>query len=491
MLTTLSLLGIWALAHAETVTDRLVDHKSAVLIASIRLEAAMLDQETGIRGYGLTARPDFLDPYTDGQAREQAALRALTPLATSGRERADLALVLGRAKNWQDRIATPIATKKGEAVLRLASERAEEGKSDFDALREVMALQQEHLSQDRATGRADLHTVRIELDFIFLGIAVAIVAIAALTFAGLRRGVTVPLERLAENTKQVATGDFDHPITAHGPADLQELAVGVEAMRQRLTEELVFSGQVRERLAAQAAELKRSNAELEQFAYVASHDLQEPLRKVASFSEMLRRRYSAQLDERANQYIDFAIEGANRMQTLINDLLQFSRVGRMHEARTEVDLETVFSTTVSTLSVAIEEAGAQVSHDALPTVTGVPSQLGLLLQNLLSNAIKFRSADRIPQIHLGVERQDEVWQFAVSDNGIGIGAEYSERVFVIFQRLHTREAYPGTGIGLAMCKKIVEHHNGHIAVDTTHTPGTRITFTLPAEPEDAPAEQPG
>jgi signal transduction histidine kinase len=481
VLTILGLVAVWVLDHAGAVTDRLVDRQSSVLIASIRFESAMLDQETGIRGYGIAGRPDFLQPYVQGRTQEQAAVRAMRSLVDQPRERADLAAVVRRADTWHALVATPIATAKGTAVTRVATERASAGKAAFDSLRAAMVTQQRHLEQDRAAGRADLDTVRAERNAVFLGIAALILALAGLIFIGLRRGITTPLERLAADTAQVAAGDFDHPITRHGPADIRRMAASVEAMRQRLTAELRFSGQAHDRLAAQADELQRSNAELEQFAYVASHDLQEPLRKVASFSQMLRRRYSAQLDERANQYIDFAIDGANRMQTLINDLLQFSRVGRFHEARADVDLEEVYAMTVNTLSLAVEEAGARVSHDPLPTVTGDPGQLGLLLQNLLSNAIKFRSPDRSPEIHLSAARHDDMWHFAVTDNGIGIAPEYVERVFVIFQRLHTREAYAGTGIGLAMCKKIVEFHGGDIGIDTTHTPGTRVSFTLPAD----------
>jgi signal transduction histidine kinase len=486
VLAVLGLLAVWVLQHAGTVTDQLVDRQSSVVIASIRFEAAMLDQETGIRGYGLTARTDFLTPYNEGRAREAEALSALRAQSAGPQERADLEEVTRRARVWQDRIAGPIAAARGGAVTRLASERSAEGKGEFDALRAAMSTQQRHLSEARAEGRADLDRVRAVRNAVFLGIAAVILAIAGLVFVGLRRGITGPLERLAGDTGQVAGGDFDHPITGEGPADLRGVATSVEAMRQRLTEELVFSGEARDQLAEQAADLRRSNAELEQFAYVASHDLQEPLRKVASFSQMLRRRYSDQLDERANQYIDFAIEGANRMQTLIQDLLQFSRVGRVHESRIDVDLEKIYDTVAGTLSIAVEEAGARLSHDPLPHVTGDPSQLGLLLQNLLSNAIKFRSPERPPEIHVSAERRGDMWHFAVTDNGIGIGAEYVERVFVIFQRLHTREAYPGTGIGLAMCKKIVEFHGGTIGIDTAHEPGARITFTLPvqvAEPE--------
>lgn len=250
-------------------------------------------------------------------------------------------------------------------------------------------------------------------------------------------------------------------------------------MRRRLVDELAFAERARQMLDEQAAELKRSNAELEQFAYVASHDLQEPLRKVSSFTQLLQRRYGGQLDDRADQYIGFAVDGANRMQTLINDLLAFSRVGRIHNEHSTVDLDAVVDRTLDSLSVVLEESGAEVTRDPLPSVVGDTTQLGMLWQNLVSNAVKFRRPEVPSGIHLEAVRDGDMWHFAVTDNGIGIDPEFAERVFVIFQRLHTKDAYPGNGIGLAMCKKIVEFHGGTIGVDPEHTPGTRIAFTLP------------
>jgi light-regulated signal transduction histidine kinase (bacteriophytochrome) len=167
------------------------------------------------------------------------------------------------------------------------------------------------------------------------------------------------------------------------------------------------------------------------------------------------------------------------MQTLISDLLTFSRVGRLHREYTAVDLERILATATDSLSIAVEESGAQITHDPLPEVTGDTTQLNMLFQNLVANAIKFRSPDRPPRVHVEAARDGRYWNFAVRDNGIGITAEYAERVFVIFQRLHTREAYPGNGIGLAMCKKIVEFHGGVIGIDPDYTGGTRIVFTMP------------
>jgi light-regulated signal transduction histidine kinase (bacteriophytochrome) len=274
----------------------------------------------------------------------------------------------------------------------------------------------------------------------------------------------------------------------------------MEAMRERITGALAAAEQQRQLLAtrtadldAQAGELRRSNAELEQFAYVASHDLQEPLRKVASFCQLIEKRYGDKLDDRGVQYIQFAVDGAKRMQVLINDLLAFSRVGRVNDARDKVDLGRSLTLAMTNLTASIEESGATVTWpDAMPAVTGDPTLLSMLWQNLVGNAIKFRVPGRNPHVTVDVEPADGEWQFCVTDNGIGIPPEFADKVFVIFQRLHSRDAYGGTGIGLAMCKKIVEHHGGRIWIDTEHTDGARICFTLRApervvEPAGVPA----
>ncbi|MFC8448938.1 ATP-binding protein [Kitasatospora sp. NPDC057223] len=480
LLLSLGVLGAWVFVRSAKITDRLVDRSSPALITAVRLEAGLVNQETGIRGYALTGRSDFLDPYVQGLAQQQDAvdgLRRLLADDTSAEQ--DLDLVLTRAAAWQSAVARPIAGSPAGAPVPEGAQLSANGKSAFDALRAATSVQQDHLQQDRLRGRADLQSVRALRNLVFGIIALIILGLAVLVFEGLRRGVTKPLGRLSADAGRVAAGDFGHPIVGTGPADLRRLAAVVESMRRRLSDELAFKERAREILDAQAADLKRSNAELEQFAYVASHDLQEPLRKVASFCQLLQRRYGGSLDARADQYIEFAVDGANRMQTLINDLLAFSRVGRMHTGYAPVDLDKLCGATVDALSIAIEESGAVVTHDPLPEISGDATQLGMLLQNLLSNAIKFRDPGRSPRIHLEAARDGDVWHFAVADNGIGIDGDYVDKVFVIFQRLHTREAYPGNGIGLAMCKKIVEFHGGTIGVDLDHTPGTRITFTLP------------
>ena len=489
VLLALSALGAAVFSHAGTVNDRLVDRTSPALIAAGRLETALVDQESGVRGYGLTGRPEFLAPYTHGtaaQRQQEEELRGL--LAGDAGAVRDLAAVTAAAGEWRRQVAGPVVSAPAGAPVAEAGLNAENGKRSFDAVRSASDRLQRGLRADRVQDRQALEDARRQRNVVFGSIVVVILALAVLVFEAMRRGVTAPLGRLGEDADAVAGGDFGRAIGESGPEDLRHVARSVEAMRRRLAEEIASADLARARLAEQAADLQRSNAELEQFAYVASHDLQEPLRKVASFCQLLERRYAEQLDDRARQYIAFAVDGANRMQTLINDLLEFSRVGRVHKSHSPVDMEALLSSTEDALGVQVEEAGAVVTHDPLPVVGGDRTQLGILLQNLVSNAVKFRSPERPPHVHVSAARGDGGWEFAVSDNGIGIAPEFEEKVFVIFQRLHTRDAYPGNGIGLAMCKKIVEFHGGTIGIDRGHSPGTRLLFTLPAAPEEpAPA----
>lgn len=233
-------------------------------------------------------------------------------------------------------------------------------------------------------------------------------------------------------------------------------------------------------------ELQRSNQELEQFAYVASHDLQEPLRMVTSYLQLIKQRYQGQLDEDADEFIHYAVDGANRMKMLIQDLLSFSRVGTRGRLPEPVDSEEAIERVLSDLQPVIAETGAQITHDPLPTVQADPTQFHQLLSNLIGNAIKFRGNDS-PRIHMGAQREDDGWLFSVRDNGIGFDAsEYGERIFVIFQRLHTKTEYGGTGIGLALCKKIVERHGGRIWVESQPGEGATFYFTLPDRKTEEP-----
>ena len=225
--------------------------------------------------------------------------------------------------------------------------------------------------------------------------------------------------------------------------------------------------------------LQRSNQELEQFAYVASHDLQEPLRMVASYCQLIERRYTDALGDEGKEFVGYAVDGATRMQALINDLLTYSRVGRQDGPLRRVEAKQVVEHALVNLSNAIEESGAAISVGDLPAVMGDASQLTRLFQNLIGNAIKFRG-ERRPEVEVGAEPDGDNVAFRVRDNGIGIEARHVERVFQIFQRLHSREQYEGTGIGLAVCRRIVERHGGTIELESEPGVGTTFLFTLPA-----------
>jgi signal transduction histidine kinase len=291
-----------------------------------------------------------------------------------------------------------------------------------------------------------------------------------------RYAVLKPLDQLTQQVRTVAGGDFDHVLHVDRPAELAELSSHIDSMRRRIVSAWRVASE-------QAEELRRSNGELEQFAYVASHDLQEPLRKVSSFCQLLQRRYGGQLDERADQYIAFATDGAQRMQRLINDLLAFSRVGRTTSGFETVDLREIALAAAAQLETTREELNGEIVVGNLPKLQGDPVLLRQLLFNLIGNGLKFHRPDTPPVVRIEASRDGDVHEFVVRDNGIGIESEYAEKIFVIFQRLHGREIYSGTGIGLALVKKIVEFHGGRVWLDATprEEPGTVIRFTLPVE----------
>jgi light-regulated signal transduction histidine kinase (bacteriophytochrome) len=260
---------------------------------------------------------------------------------------------------------------------------------------------------------------------------------------------------------------------------LQQDVVGEELVLLAI-EDATEQREARRAIEAYAHDLERSNRDLEQFAYVASHDLQEPLRTVSSFAQLLARRYEGELDEKAQQYIGFMTDAAGRMQRLIRDLLAFSRVTRTEEGYAETPLDVPLTEAISRLSSTIEDSGAQMTHDPLPTLRIQPGLIAQLFQNLIANAIKYRG-EAPPAIHVSAEKIDSKWRIDVSDNGPGIDPRYHERIFGIFQRLHAGTHPEGTGIGLALCRRIVEHHGGRIWVESTPGEGATFSFTLEGE----------
>ena len=268
-------------------------------------------------------------------------------------------------------------------------------------------------------------------------------------------------------------------------ASISHAKTGGRAFFTIILRDITERERAEKKLAEKMAELARSNADLEQFAYVASHDLQEPLRMVAAYTQLLAERYRGKLDESADKFLGYASEGALRMQSLVQDLLAFSRIGRVGGARGQVDCDAAMDEVLRTLGPAIHESGVVVTHGALPVVWADGSQIAQVLQNLVGNAIKFRGKEA-PAISVQAEKAGQEWLFSVSDNGIGIPPEFAQSIFTVFQRLHTRSEYPGNGIGLAICKKIVEHCGGKIWVESQVGRGSTFKFTMLS---DGPARE--
>ena len=483
-----ALAGVLLLNRTDEVTRETTDNIQPARVSAAQLQAALRDQETGVRGYLISADRQFLTPYYEGQHAEQVAAEDIRRrLAHHADLLADLDAIETAAAAWRTDYAEPvIAGVTPNAPNVVNAQTAERGKTEFDHLRELFDAQNVHLLTARAHAADELNQVSNWRNGVLIAMVAMFCATATLLGILTRRAVTLPLTSLAAACRRITEGNFGEAITPpRRPKDIRDITIDVENMRQRIVEELEATRSARARLDEQAVELRRSNAELEQFAYVASHDLQEPLRKVASFCQLLEKRYGDKLDVRGVEYIGFAVDGAKRMQVLINDLLSFSRVGRFSTVQVEVPLDTTLDIALGNLATAIEESGAEIVRlkRRLPHVSGDATLLTMLWQNLIGNAVKFRRNDSPPRIVIDCERGtgdgQSQWLLSVTDNGIGIAEEFSDKVFVIFQRLHGRDVYTGTGLGLALCKKIVEHHGGTIWIDTSYTDGTRFEFTLP------------
>ncbi|MCX5415856.1 CHASE3 domain-containing protein [Streptomyces sp. NBC_00059] len=478
--------GGLVLSRISDRTTDLVDRIQPARSSSFQLQNSLLDQETGVRGYALTGDSTFLEPYEAGMRTETERLDRVRALVGDEEPYAeDLERIARASEQWRALRAEPlIATVRESGPTAASSAPILRSKQEFDALRVLYTTQQSHLDDARDEARAELDDARTTRDRVLaalvIGFLLSVVSLSLL----LQRMVGRPLGALTAASDRVRSGSFTARIAVRGPSDVRAVAAAAEDMRRRLVAELAESQDRETLLAEQTTELRRSNSELEQFAYVASHDLQEPLRKVASFCQLLEKRYGTQLDDRGRQYIDFAVDGAKRMQVLINDLLTFSRVGRVQQSWKPVDLDGSLDRALSNLTLAVEESGATVvREDPLPELLGDSTSLTMVWQNLIGNAVKFRRPDEPCRITVGCVREGEDWHLTVADNGIGIAPEFADKVFIIFQRLHARDEYEGTGIGLSLCRKIIEFHGGRIWLDPERTEGTLIHFTLPVLPE--------
>ncbi|MEU5906562.1 ATP-binding protein [Micromonospora sp. NPDC047527] len=493
-------------ARNRTQIDAILNKTAPLRVQSQELLNALLDQETAVRGYAVSGDPADLGPYQEGLDQERDTIASMRTLLDDypqiGQE---LRVVEERTERWRQSVAEPVitateerGTSAGQALV------TDEARQQFDELRSAVGDLQEEILTAREQSAGDVRRSSNLLVVLLIVAALVVVIAGSILLLSLDRMVIRPLIGLASQVREVAEGDYQHRIAAVGPPEFIQLSRDVDAMRQKIASDLAEVREARERiewvnsqLQKQAEELTRSNRDLEQFAYVASHDLQEPLRKVASFCQLLQRRYSGQLDERADQYIAFAVDGAQRMQRLINDLLAFSRIGRLTTGFVDVDLNKVMGDVAGQTEAARQYADAELTWTEMPVIRGEEPLLTNLLANLVSNSIKFRRPDVPPKVHISARLVDGEWEVSCQDNGIGIEPEFADKIFVIFQRLHSKDAYPGTGIGLAIVKKIVEYHGGRVWVDTDVPEGTAIRFTLPARPEDVeaavaadPADQP-
>ncbi|MFB9724540.1 sensor histidine kinase [Planobispora longispora] len=468
-----AVLTVGAIGAARDARSVVVDVIDPAALRTLELSGALATQESAVRAYGRTREAQHLEDYRAAIEKERAALaaidRLLPGLPDPDPVRSELDAIGAAAAAWRseygDVVTTAVPPRRAEEIL---TRDAQAGAEHYTAIRAALTALEDRLTRAHAAAGERLQESWQSV-YVALG---GVAAVMVLAFAGfiviVRYAVLRPVAELTGQVRAVAQGDFDHRLNVERPAELAELAGHVDAMRRRILSEWRRASDAQAKLEDQAAELRRSNGELEQFAYVASHDLQEPLRKVASFTQMLEQRYADQLDDRARQYIAFAVDGAKRMQSLISDLLDFSRVGRLGGERSSIDSAEPLKEALDNLAAPIEEAGATVTFDEMPTVYGNRQQLTQLFQNLVGNAVKFRSR-QAPVVHIGVRPAGDMWEFSCTDNGIGIESKYTDRIFLIFQRLHGRDVYPGTGIGLALCKKIVDYHDGQIWVDTTNS----------------------
>lgn len=475
----LSLYNFRLLGQASAYSTR----SYQTIYQSEALLQSLLNMETGVRGFLVTGEEPFLDPYDQGRANFRMHLNnARQLLNTRPDQLVRLEELERRQEKWNITMLQPAIESRRNAqdveeALITASARANERREAMDEMRNVIRRIEDQENTLLAARGAQVQQRRATFETILWGAGLfSILLTGALALFAARAASQVAA---AQTTLEASNAQLTH---AKAIAD-------AEIEQRRAAEE---------KLESAVQDLKRSNAELEQFAYVASHDLQEPLRAVAGCVQVLQKRYGGKLDDRADQFIGHAVDGAQRMQNLINDLLAYSRVGTHGKAFGEVSMEKTADYALRNLSERIKETGVQVTRDALPDVWGDSGQLELVLQNLISNALKFRGETE-PQVHIGyelrrVESTPELngnngshaersaqpqHVFSVRDNGLGIEPQYFQRIFVMFQRLHTRTEFPGTGIGLAICKKIVERHGGTIGVQSTPGEGATFWFSLP------------
>lgn len=428
--------------------SRWVTHTHLEIEKLAEVQTNLLDAETGQRGYLLTGEEPFLAPYNDAGDRVRANIKDLRQLTADNPNQQRNLDVLQPLIDAELKLMEAHIEVRRQADLTPTVAVVKEGsvKALVDQIRGVISGMQEEEHRLLRIRAQNLEASSRQIRTVILtGNALAFIFLIAAGFL-----IQQEMKRRREVEEQVRMLNLELE----------------NRVAQRTAE-----------LAERAKDLERSNEELQQFAYVASHDLQEPLRTIASFTQLLAKRYEDKLDDKAREFIGFAVDGSKRMQTLINDLLRYSRVGTQGKPPEPVHCDEIVDRVLKSLKRAIDDSGAAITRDLLPVVLADEVQLSQLFQNLLGNAMKFRGMEPL-KIHIGAEPAAAGWKIWVRDNGIGIAPEHKDRIFVIFQRLHTKAQYPGTGIGLAICKKIAERHGGRIWLEPTPGGGSTFFFTV-------------
>lgn len=459
------------------------DHSYQVLLATQRLSEGLFLVDAGVRLYMTTGEESAYKTYQQNVQTYQGRFKDLEQLTTDSTEQQTHLQQLSQLEaDWTTNSVEPALASRRlirdttEGVIlagRTAASRRQGLTGLLNKVNEIERLEQSLLRQRMADQKRFYAWTRATL---LLGGLFSIFLTAGLIAIVLKSSKTLVHVNEQLNKEKIRAEETNQQLLR------TNAELGSQIAQRRATEE---------KLTRSVLELRRSNGELEQFAHVASHDLQEPLRAVAGCVQVLQRRYQGKLDARADQFIEHAVEGSQRMQQLIVDLLSFSRVGTKGRAFESVEGEKILAAAMQNISVTARESQAQITHDPLPCLVCDARQIEQLLQNLLSNAIKFRG-DEPPVIHLGCRRQTDengdFWILSVKDQGPGIEPQYFERIFVMFQRLHSRAQYSGTGIGLAICKKIVERHGGTIWVESEYGHGSTFAFSLPVTQPEEPSD---
>ncbi|NTY01303.1 ATP-binding protein [Deinococcus sp. JMULE3] len=470
----------------DEALQRVVDAQARLqLISDLTTQVSVM--ENGQRGFVITGQPAFLEPYENGKLIFQADVFALHDLSVTDVQRTNLARVQALVTRWDED-----AAQKEIAARRLSLQQAADrvgngvGRTLLNDARDILNVMYRNESGRLHDATQSSQDLLVRVQWVTVGGLLLGITLLALTAYRVTRTVRRTVMDLNGAAQAIAQGDYARRTPRLPVREFAQLGAQFDAMAGAVQDRETQLRAAAEELKASNTHLERSNRELEQFAYVASHDLQEPLRTIGSYTELLARRYQGKLDDRADQYIAFTTSATLRMKTLIQDLLAYSRVRKAPRAAQDVNLGDLVGEILADLEVQITGSDAQVDVGPLPTVSGSPELLRHALQNLIGNALKFQQPGVPPRVRVTAEREARRWVIHVQDNGIGIAPEYHERIFGVFQRLHGLDEYAGSGIGLAVTRSAAEQLGGELWLDSTPGQGSTFHLALPHAPTGDP-----